>query len=212
MSDAHSADELTQALGVEEVADHAIALALVEATFRSAGDDAACVLASDREASIVPVGAGVGVGERRHAGGGNRADRSRVLCQLGVDIERSHREQSRSADRQKEDGPAVLEELETFGKLGRDIVLGREEDSEDSACGSAKREEASDCEAQPLYWASGVEKGGESRWRRQGAEGGNWVKRAYTSWASIRGFGRSWGRFRTAKRCAGCSPRLLRRA
>lgn len=105
VSDAHSADELAQALGVEEVADHAIALALVEATFRSAGDDAACVLASDREASIVPVGAGVGVGERRHAGGGNRADRSRVLCQLGVDIERSHREQSRSGIGRKRTDP-----------------------------------------------------------------------------------------------------------
>jgi hypothetical protein len=32
VSDAHSADELAQALCVEQVADHAVALALVEAT------------------------------------------------------------------------------------------------------------------------------------------------------------------------------------
>ena len=44
VSDAHSADELAQALCVEQVADHAVALALVEATFRSARDDTACIL------------------------------------------------------------------------------------------------------------------------------------------------------------------------
>jgi hypothetical protein len=28
----------------------------------------------------------------------------------------------------------VLEKLETLGKLGRDMVLGRKQDSEDTAC------------------------------------------------------------------------------
>lgn len=38
------------------------------------------------------------------------------------------------ASRADRDVPAVLEELETLGKLGRDVVLRREENSEDATC------------------------------------------------------------------------------
>lgn len=46
MSDAHVALEASDGLRVEDIADHAVGLDLVEATTRTAGDDTSCVLAT----------------------------------------------------------------------------------------------------------------------------------------------------------------------
>ena len=46
MSDTHSADQSGDGCGVKDISDHPVSLALVESPLRTAGDDAACVLAA----------------------------------------------------------------------------------------------------------------------------------------------------------------------
>lgn len=81
VSDAHSADELAQALCVEQVADHAVALALVEATFRSARDDTACILPA--------IGGWVKVGIPQSRVGGAGRVQGGEACQRCTDWARS---------------------------------------------------------------------------------------------------------------------------
>lgn len=113
MADAHSTDELAERLGVEEVANHAVALALVEAALGPAGDDAASILAAEV-----------------NRGSGGRGVSSAALGEW----RRSARWTGLVGKERERDAPAVLEELEAFSKLGRDVVLRREEDCEDAAC------------------------------------------------------------------------------
>jgi hypothetical protein len=113
VSNTHSTDELSHSLGVEEVADHSVALALVETTLGTASNDTARVLTDG--------------GER-----GKEKRRERRCQRQGFD--RIHRRTGRSSLVASNDVPTVLEKLETLGKLGRDMVLGRKQDSEDTAC------------------------------------------------------------------------------